>query len=86
MMNAAKANRISNNYYCPIKENALKHIENEIYKRAIDGFKWAIWSYKLAMFFDGLTANEKKEIIYELRNAGYDVKDNFFNEELEIRW
>ena len=86
MLSANEANRIANNYQSRAKEKALAYLEKSIMARANDGLKWFPWSYDFNMEYEGLTENEKQEIIYELRSAGYDVKNNWLLGEITIRW
>lgn len=86
MLSANEANRIANNYQSHAKEKALAYLEKSIVARANDGLKWFPWSYDFSMEYEGLTENEKQEIIYELRSAGYDVKNNWLLGEITIRW
>lgn len=86
MLSANEANRIANNHQSHTKKKALAYLEKSIMARANDGLKWFPWNYGFNMEYNELTANEKQEIIYELRSAGYDVKDNWLLKEISIRW
>ena len=86
MLNAKEANRIANNYQSEAKKSNLDYIEKSITARAKEGFKWFPWDYDFAMKYEGLTADEKQEIVFNLQSAGYDVKDHWFLKELVIRW
>ena len=86
MLKASEANRIANGYHGCTKNETMAYLEKAIIARAKDGFKWFSWDYAHAMNYDGLTANEKQEIIFELRSADYDVKDHWIIKQIIIRW
>ncbi len=86
MFTATEANRIANGYRSHAKDETMTYLEKAIIARAKDGFKWFPWDYAYAMSYDGLTANEKQEIIFELRSAGYEVKDHWMIKQVIIRW
>lgn len=86
MLKASEANRIANNYQSYVKEKSTNYLEKCIVARAEDGFKWFSWNYGYCMAYDGLTANEKQEIISELQSAGYDAKDHQILKQIIIRW
>lgn len=86
MLKASEANRIANGYQSYAKKEITDYLEKSIISRAKDGFKWFPWDYNYSMEYDGLTTDEKQEIIFELRNAGYDVKDRWMIKQAIIRW
>lgn len=86
MLKAKEANRIANSYQSHAKDETIAYLEEAIIARAKEGFKWFPWDYEYAIDYHGLTKNEKQEIIFELRDAGYDVKDHWMIEQVIIRW
>lgn len=85
MIKANEANRIANDYYKGFKSQTMDYLEKSIVACAKDGLKWFSWDYGFSME-EGLTAKDKQEIIFELRFAGYDVKDHWMLKEVVIRW
>jgi len=86
MLTAIEASRIADSYQSHAKNETIAYLEKAIIARAKDGFKWFPWDYAHAMNYNGLTANEKQEIISELRSAGYDAKDYRIIKQIIIRW
>lgn len=86
MFSATEANRIANSYQSRAKDETMTYLEETIIERAKDGLKWFCWNYEIAMIYDGLTQNEKQEIISELCSAGYEVKECRILKQITIRW
>ena len=86
MLKASEANRIANGWYAEAENRVMDYLEQSIIARAKDGLKWFLWDYDFSMEENGLTAKSKQNIIFKLRSAGYDVKDNWIMKEVVIRW
>lgn len=86
MLKAKVANRITNSYQSYAKKETIDYLEKSIISRAQKGFEWFSWDYNYSMKYDELTADEKQEIIFELQNAGYDVKDHRIIKQIIISW
>ncbi len=86
MLKASEANRIANGYQSHAKNKTMAYLEKAIIALASEGFKWFSWDYSFDMEYNEFTIDEKQEIIFELRNAGYDVKDRWMIKQAIIRW
>ena len=82
MLTAAEANRIANQKGYVDIDKHMSYLNDSIRYRAIDGFKWFPWDYA----FDKATADEVREVKHALQKLGYDVKDEWLQAQLIIRW
>jgi len=64
----------------------MSYLEESIIARSRDHFRWFPFDYSFLYDEGTLCPDGKSEIIRQLRDAGYDVKDEWLNGRLVIRW
>lgn len=86
MLKASEARKIAQNYNNGAAQRMQNHIEELIEQCAEEGMFWLPYNYNPNVANESITHKDVVEIVYNLREAGYDVKDNWFTKNLIICW
>lgn len=86
MLKANEARKIAQNYNNEAAQRMQNHIEKLIEQRAKEGMFWLPYNYNPNIANEAITHENVVEIVYNLQDAGYDVKDNWFTKNLIIYW
>lgn len=86
MLKASEARKIARGYNSEAAQQMRKHVEELIKQRALDGFFWMDYDYNFEIEYNGVAPKEVQEMIYDLRKAGYDVKDHWVGKQLTLHW
>lgn len=86
MLRANKAREIAQNRKSEAAQRMQNHVEELIEQRAKDGMFWLPYDYGFNMEHEAVTREEVVEMVHNLQDVGYDVKNNWFAKNLTIRW